>query len=191
PVLEALCADPGAREPLLELFALERAAGRVAPRDVAGERFGGRAVLASSGELPADWLAAAPAYRRPEVEEVPVHYRLDRLLALCQADPDPDSGAGGDAEPAAEPLPSGAGWRDLRSPAPLVALVYRKGPRHSSYRLVDRALTHALLERMNGFFTIAECLHNLLGPGWAAGDLEPLRRTLASLVDAGFLELRG
>ncbi|MEM8995074.1 MAG: cobalamin-dependent protein [Acidobacteriota bacterium] len=186
PVLEDLCVEPAALEPLIELFALERAAGLVAPRDVAGERFGGRAVLAGGGELPSDWLAAAPVYRRAEVEEVPVEYRLDRLLALCRGAARLDR----ESEAEAEPLPSGDAWRALRSPSPLVALVYRKGPRHSSYRLVDRGLTHALLERMNGFFTIAECLHNLLGPGWAAGDLEPLRRTLASLVDAGFLDLK-
>ena len=155
----------------LELFALERAAGDVAPRDVAGHRGQGRAVLEPGGDLPERWLDAAPRYRRAQVAEVALAYRIDQVLAWLASDE-------------TEPLP----WSDLQADG-LIALVYRKGQRHSGYRLVDRALTHALLERLNGHFTVAECLQNLLGPVWRSHDLEPIRTMLASLLEAGFVVL--
>lgn len=189
PLLETLCPQPEALAPLLELFAIEKAAGLVAPRDVAGERDGGRAVLESSGPMPAAWLEATLRYRRRQVEEVPVTYRIDRLIAAV----DGTVGEGAAFGPSdqfsdgLDPDPPAVEWEELRCPAPWVALVYRKGPRHSGYRMVDRQLTHALLVRMHGYFSVGECLLNLLGPAWPRHDLEPLRRTLESLMEAGFV----
>jgi hypothetical protein len=70
----------------------------------------------------------------------------------------------------------------------VVALLFLKAPGHTGYRLVDETLTHQLLERFSGHFSVAECLDNLAGKGWRYQQIEPLWATLTSLARAGFIE---
>lgn len=168
---------PQVARPVLEdLLRLEQAAVRVGPSDLPGRRRPGRAVLEGpGGDLPAGrgWLTAKPRYRRDAVEEVSITHRLDEVLGWIE-----EEGT----------LPGADAWGELRG-EPLVALVYSKAPRQVSYRLVDAAFTHALLERFTGHFTVEECLANLAGASLYGVDLEPLWGTLASLATGGFVEV--
>ncbi len=158
-----------------DLFRLECAAAKLAPHNIPARRSEPRPVLTGTAEgLPSDegWLEARPRFRSEAVEKVRLRYRIDRILQLLAASGD---------------FPPAETWRAL-APEPVIALLYLKAPGHTSYRLIDEALTHQLLVRFSGHFSVAECLDNMMGKGWRFRQIETVWATLSSLAAAGFIE---
>ena len=83
-------------------------------------------------------------------------------------------------------MPDDAAWRALPV-EPSMALVYVPEAHRSAYRIVDLELTYELLMRFNGYFSIAECLDNLIGD-WDGADLSSLRQMLSDRVRVGLVE---
>ncbi len=120
------------------------------------------------------WLSDRPRVRREVIREVPLGRRVDLVL---------QSMAGGT-------IP---GDDDLRAvPAqPVMALVYLHLWSDPQCAIVDLDLTHRLLERLGGQFTVAECLDSLgrqLGRTWRAEELGLFHQQLSNLVRLGLVE---
>lgn len=122
---------------------------------------------------PADnsWLSDRPRFRREAVTEVRLERRIDRALRMWDSRGEP---------------PDDAVWRAMEF-EPVVALVYLRDTYHAAYRVVDLELTYGLVVRFNGYFSIAECLDNLVD-GWRDEDLSSLREMLSGLVRVGIIE---
>lgn len=172
-ILPQLCADEWLLPVVRDVFRIEAAASLMVrpPENTAAPP-----VLRRRAECYAAddrWLAERPRFRREAVASVPIRHRVDRQLKVWtqtgQMPPDPV-------------------WKDLPVD-PAVALVYLAARRSPSYRVVDAEVTHALLERFTGHFSVAECLDNVVGGAWRGEDLSPIRDTLSGLACAGFIEI--
>lgn len=170
-LLPKLCLDEWLLPIVRNLFSLEAAASRMA---IPPAHLPPPPVLSAvsegypTGEL---WLSDRPRFRREAVEEVQLDYRIDRVLKAWDR-----SGK----------MPDDAAWRGLAI-EPTIALVFVLEANRPSYRVVDRELTHALLMRFNGYFSIAECLDNLIGD-WRSEELSHLHEMLSGLLRTGLIE---
>lgn|GEM_PF-4847719 len=171
-LLDELCPHRELLPIVHDLFRLEAAAAKLAMPPLNAPPY---PVLAGSAtglglEDAESWLAAKPRFRHEAVEQVHLDYRIDKVIRGTRAD---------------DVLPEDL-WRNVER-EPVVALVYLSAPGVSSFRTVDEAVTHQLLLRFSGYFSVADCLDNLTR-GWRNHDLAPLSEKLSNLAREGIVD---
>jgi radical SAM superfamily enzyme YgiQ (UPF0313 family) len=170
-VLNQVCIE-GWQQPIVrDLFRLEAAIGMRL-----GVREGGPQSVVRRAPVPAfsgsSWLDWRPRYRRDAITEVRLEHRLDRLLSEWHRTGE---------------MPDIAAWQRVER-SPRMALVYASAHNAVAYQLVDPELTFELLQRMSGYFTLADCLDSLGGSGWRQKDLSPLLSRLADFAAIGIID---
>jgi radical SAM superfamily enzyme YgiQ (UPF0313 family) len=169
-ILPELCAEEWLLHAARDLFRLEAAASRLSLQE--GGRLS-RPILTGppeilwSGEA---WLLARPRFRREAVDLVELQARIDRVLALWNHTGE---------------IPAEEAWRGATQ-EPAVVLAYLREGGRITYRAIDQAFTWPLLQRLSGYFSIAECLDNFV-PDWRAQDLAPVWEMLSGLARSGLI----
>jgi radical SAM superfamily enzyme YgiQ (UPF0313 family) len=169
--LDELCPLPWLAPVVRDLFRLEAAAAKLAMPPLYAPPYPVLTGAPGGLEGADDWVAAKPRFRQEAVEQVRLEHRIDKILRAWTR---PDD------------VPPEELWRDVER-EPVVALVYLSAPGVSSFRAVDEAVTHPLLLRFSGYFSIAECLDNF-ARGWRNHDLSPLREKISNLAREGIVD---
>lgn len=171
-VLDELCPHASLVSIVRDLFRLEWELAVLAGSSSRAAAYMASHVVPDGSEEAERWLNLRPRYRRECVREVRLEHRLDQILSEWHRTGE---------------LPAEAIWRAL-APSPRIALVYRSAITSVAYRLVDPNLTHELLLRLSGHFTVAECLDNFV-TGWRQHDVKPILNKLVELAHDGLLDV--
>ncbi len=172
PLVEELCPHDWLRPLLCDVFRLEAKASLLSHPPTHAAPWPVLRAPADAG-LPRDasWLDARPRFRQDAVQAVRLEYRIDRPLQMWN-----QSGE----------MPEDAVWRAAER-TPRIALVHLSARGVSSYRMVDADLMYPLLQRFNGFFSVAACLDTFV-QGWRTLPLTPLWEQLAAFAESGLID---
>lgn len=167
-VLTDLCAEEWQQPIARDLFRLEAAEAEMRSRK------DGPKTAASRTPVPtfdgSSWHGWRPRYRRDAVTEVRLEHRLDGILGYWRLIGE---------------MPDTAAWQRLER-SPWIAIVYERAHGVVMHHLVDPE-SYELLQRMSGYFTVADCLDSFLH-GWRERDLSTLLNTLARLARVGVID---
>ena len=167
-IVEELSPQPEVAEILRELFRMEAAISAITMPEKENTTTASRPVRPVVWDT-GDWTQEALYFMRDLATVVPLRHRVDLLLLMLQSGktPAPDV------------------WR--MNEEPVIALVYESYDRKVQYLLIDTGITMELLERCNGYFTVAACLDTIAGSLWRQRDMSVLWETLKTLAEAGLI----